>query len=306
MTSKSVSALEQRTLPEPSPAGSQDQPHDAARSPDERPLIVIEPSGAWGASDLRALWTYRELLYYLTWRDVKVRYKQTLLGVAWVVVQPLLTTFIFTVFLGVLVRVPYEGVSYPLFVYAGLLPWTFFSGAVLTSGVSLVGNTHLITKIYFPRLIIPAAATAARVVDFGIGLVLLAGMMILYRVPLTSNLLMLPVLAVLLALLAFGVGALAAVTNVKYRDVGVALPVLVQLWMFVSPIIYPARLVPPRWQTLYALNPLVGIAENFRAAVFGGQFDWRACGESALVTCGLLVLSTYMFRRAEKTVADVI
>ncbi len=258
------------------------------------------------AFDLRPYWQYRELFYYLTWRDLKIRYKQTVLGVAWVIFQPLLTTLIFTVFLGILARVPYEGKSYPIFVYAGMLPWTFFSGAVLASGTSLVSSTHLITKIYFPRLIIPATATLARFVDLAIGLVLLSVLMIIYRVPVTTHLLMVPVVALILFVLAFSFGTLMAACNVKYRDVGVALPVLIQLWMFVSPIVYPSSLVPARWKLIYSLNPLVGITDNFRAAIFGSPFDWVSLSISVLISLGLFVLSGVVFRHVEKTIADVI
>ena len=274
--------------------------------PDE-PLVVIEPSRAWGALNLRELWAYRELLYFLTWRDVKVRYKQTALGVAWVVMQPLLSTLIFTVFLGVLARVPTDGVPYPLFVFAGLLPWTFFSAAVLNSGASLVGSAHLITKVYFPRPIIPAAATAGRLLDFAISFVILVVLLVIYGVrPPWSALLLLPVLVALLALLALGVGMWASAVNVKYRDVGVALPTLVQLWMFASPVIYPASLVPPRWRWAYALNPLVGIIEGFRSALFGLALDRTALLISAAFTLVLLVYSAYTFRRMEKSFADLV
>src|ERR1044072_348068 len=274
--------------------------------PPETPIAVIDSSRNWRAFDVRPYWKHRELFYYLTWRDIKVRYKQTLLGVAWVILQPLLTTMIFTVFLGILARVPFQGKSYALFRYAGLLPWTFFASSVLASGGSLVGNTHLITKIYFPRLIIPASATLARFVDFAIGVLILAGLMVLYRVPPQPTLLMLPVLAALLGLLSFAFGTLAAATNVRYRDVGVALPVLIQLWMFVSPIVYPSTLVPERWRLLYFLNPMVGIVNNFRAAIFGEPFDWTALLICVLVICALILFSAYVFRRVEKTIADVI
>jgi lipopolysaccharide transport system permease protein len=194
-----------------------------------QPPIILEPSSSWVSLNLRDLWIYRELLYFLTLRDVKVRYKQTILGVVWVVMQPLLTTIIFTVFLGLLVKVPSDGIPYPLFAYAGLLPWTFFSGAVANSSNSLVGSAHLITKVYFPRMIIPGAAVGARLVDFAISAVILVGLMIYYGVGLTWSILMLPALVVLIMLLTLGLGMWTSALNVKYRDVGVALPVLIQL-----------------------------------------------------------------------------
>lgn len=276
----------------------------------EEPLVVIEPSKSWGMVRARDLWDYRELLYFLTWRDVKVRYKQTVLGVAWVVMQPLLATIIFTVFLGVLARVPSDrGVAYPVFVYTGLLPWTFFSTAVTSSGTSLVTNSHLITKVYFPRLIVPVAAICARVVDFAVAFLIYVAMAIYYHVPPSANLLMLPVLVALMTLLAVGFGMLTAAVNVRYRDVGVALPVLIQLWMYVSPVLYPSRLVYERvghWGWLYWLNPLVGILDNFRAALLGGEFNWYALAVSTAATFALLAYTSVLFRRVEKSFADVI
>ena len=240
------------------------------------PPIILEPSRSWVSLNLRDLWIYRELLYFLTLRDVKVRYKQTILGVAWVVMQPLLTTIIFTVFLGLLVKVPSDGIPYPLFAYAGLLPWTFFSGAVANSSNSLVGSAHLITKVYFPRMIIPGAAVGARLVDFAISAVILVGLMIYYNVSLTWSILMLPALVLLIMLLTLGLGMWTSALNVKYRDVGVALPVLIQLGMYVSPVLYPLSLVPERWRLVYSLNPLVGILENFRAALLGKFFFFHS------------------------------
>lgn len=271
------------------------------------PLVTIQPSKSGAALNLRDLWTYRELLYFLAWRDLKVRYKQTLLGIAWVVLQPLLLMLIFTVFLGMLARVPSEpGIAYPLFIYVGLLPWTFFSSAVSTSGGSLVSNSYLITKVYFPRMIIPAAVTAARLVDFAIAFVVLVPLAIYYGVTITWNIAMLPVLVLLTLLLALGFGTLVSALNVRYRDVGVILPVIIQLWMFVSPVFYPTSLVPEEWRTIYALNPLVGIIDGFRAALFGRGFNWTALAVSAVITMVVLVYSLYMFRRAERSFADII
>lgn len=273
--------------------------------PDD-PLVTIKPSKSWVALDLHSLWAYRELLYFLIWRDLKVRYKQTILGIAWVVMQPLLITLIFTVFLGFLVRVPSDGVPYPLFVYIGLLPWTFFSSAVTNSGNSLVSNAHLITKVYFPRLLVPASAVGARLMDFGIAFVLLAALMAYYRVAPTRNIIALPGLIILVTLFALGCGMLISALNVKYRDIGIMIPVLMQLWMFVSPVVYPQSLIPPKWQTLYALNPLVGIVGGFRAAVLGEAFNSTALIASVLITFALLAYSAYMFRRVEKSFADIV
>lgn len=280
-------------------------PHSTQLLP-QRPVVVIEAKRAGTGVGLRELWAYRELLFFLAWRDVQVRYKQTLLGVIWVVMQPLLTTLIFTVFLGILVRVPSDGKPYPLFVYIGLLPWTFFSSAVIQSGNSIVTSAHLITKVYFPRLIIPAAAVAARLVDFAVSFVILVGLMIHYRVGLTMNVTILPLMILLVTLLALGLGMLVSALNVKYRDMGVMLPVLVQLWMFVSPVLYPLSLVPEKWRGVYSLNPMVGIITGFRSALLNEAFNWRALTVSAAIIVVLFFFSIYLFRRVEKGFADVI
>lgn len=303
-TSERSSALESPAATQPASTADSETLHRPLL-PDE-PLIVIEPSNAWVAVNLRDLWEYRELIYFLIWRDLKVRYKQTALGVAWVVMQPLLSTLIFTVFLGVLARVPSDGLPYPLLAYAGLLPWTFFSSSVIGSSGSLVGNAHLITKIYFPRMIIPIAAIGARLVDFGIGFIVLAGLMIYYRVPLTLNALMLPLMVVLILLFSLALGLWTSSLNVKYRDIGIALPVLIQLWMFVSPIVYPMSLVPEKWQWLYSLNPMVGIIEGFRSSLFNREFNWPILTTSTVVTAILLIYSAYAFKRTEKSFADLV
>lgn len=275
-------------------------------STSELPWSTIERTNSWKIFDLSELWAYRELLFFLTWRDVRVRYKQAVLGMGWVVLQPLLMTLVFTIFLGVIVRVPSDGVPYPIFAYSGLLLWTFFSGAISGSGNSLVGNAHLITKVYFPRLLVPLASILARVVDLVVALVMLVGLMIYFRVGVSTGLLMAPVMIILLALLALGLGMWTSALNVKYRDVGLALPVFIQLWMFVSPVVYPLTLVPERWRFVYSLNPLVGIIEGFRAALFGKSFNWQALGISAIVTLALLVYAGFVFKRREKTFADII
>ncbi len=272
----------------------------------EKPVVVIEPSKSWVALNLRDLWQYRDLLYILTMRDIKVRYKQTLLGAAWAIIQPLFTMLIFTLFFGKLAGMPSDGIPYPIFAYAGLLPWTFFSNAVTNSGNSLVGNSNLITKIYFPRMIIPMASVASGLLDFVIAFGLLVVLMFYYGVGLSINLLILPVLLVLTSLLAIGVGMWMSALNVKYRDVRYALPFLVQLGMFASPIIYPLSLVPEKWRWLMALNPLAGQIEAYRSAFFGKPFDWLSLGVSAVLTFAVLIYSAYNFRRMEKSFADII
>jgi lipopolysaccharide transport system permease protein len=274
------------------------------------PHLVIEPSRSWVALNLRDLWQYRELLYFLTWRDVKVRYKQTALGAAWAVIQPLATMLVFTLFFGKLAGMPSDNIPYPLFAYAGLLPWTFFANAVTNSGNSLVGSSNLITKVYFPRLIIPGAAVLAGLVDFAIACVILAVMLVWYQVPVGAGLLMLPALVALTSLLALGVGMWLSALNVKYRDIRYAIPFLIQLWMFATPIIYPASLLPEKYRPVFALNPMAGIIEGYRVALLSGVngagFDWLSLGISAGVALAILIYAAYDFRRMEKTFADIV
>ncbi len=256
--------------------------------------------------DLRDLWAHRELLYFLIWRELKVRYRQTLLGATWVIIQPLFMMLIFTLFFGMLVRVPSDGIPYPLFVYAGLFLWISFSNTVLNSSGSVLASSNLITKIYFPRLLIPISIVGARLVDVAITFLLLIGLTAYYGVALTWSVVMLPILIAMMVLLAVGIGTLTSALNVKYRDVGVGLPVLMQFWLFASPIIYPVSLVPTNWQWLYLLNPVAAIVENFRAALFGLEFNWSALAISAITILTILVCSTYTFRRVEKSFADII
>ncbi|MGA9995457.1 MAG: ABC transporter permease [Pyrinomonadaceae bacterium] len=274
----------------------------------EKPFIVIEPTRNWVALRLGDLWANRELLYFLTWRDVKVRYKQTALGVAWAIIQPLFTMIIFTLFFGKLAGIEAQtgGIPYPIFAYAGLLPWTFFSNALSSSGNSLVGSANLITKVYFPRMIIPGAAVAAGLVDFAVAFLILIALMFYYGVALSLNILMLFPLVLLTALLALGMGMWLSALNVKYRDVRFALPFLIQLWMFVSPVIYPSTFLPAKYRGLLMLNPLTGIIEGFRSCLFGRAFDWTALAISTLIALVLLVYSSYSFRRMEKSFADIV
>lgn len=272
----------------------------------EGPLIRIRPSRPWALIDFRDVWGHRELFAFLVWRDLKVRYKQTILGAMWVILQPLLMTLVFMIFLGMIVRVPTPNVPYPLFLYAALLPWTYFSNAVASSSYSLVASAHMITKVYFPRLLVPAATVAVRLSDFLIAFVILVGLIVYYGVHPTWSLLLLPVLVAHLTLLAMAVGLSLSAMNVKYRDIGTMIPVLLQLWMFVSPIIYPSTMVPQRWRWLYDLNPLAGIIENFRACLFGLPLNRVSLIISAFVTLALLLYSAHVFRRMEDQFADVV
>jgi homopolymeric O-antigen transport system permease protein len=272
----------------------------------EEPLVLLRAGGKGLRLAVRELWAYQELLLFLTWRDIKVRYKQTALGAAWAVLQPLSMMLLFTLFFGKLGGMPSDGVPYPLFAYAGLLPWTFVANAVINSGNSLVGSASLITKVYFPRLIVPGAAVLAGLVDFAIASLVLFVLMPFWGRGPGWGLVLLPPLALLATLLALAVGLLMSALNVKYRDVRYALPFLVQLWMFATPVIYPASVVPARWRWALMLNPAAGIVEGHRAAFLGGAFDWPALGLSLAVTLGLLALASLAFRRMERGFADVI
>jgi lipopolysaccharide transport system permease protein len=283
------------------------EPHYSSPSLPDEPLVRIRPGKSWSVVDFRELWAYRELFYFLVWRDLKVRYKQTVLGVAWAIIQPLFTMLIFTLFFGRLAGVPSDGVPYPVFVYAGLLLWTFFSNAVTASGNSLVGNSNLLSKVYFPRLFIPSATVGAALVDLSIAFVILVGLMIYYSVAVTWSILMLPVLVLLTTLLAVAIGTWLSALNVKYRDIRFALPFLIQIWMFVSPIIYPPSFVPEKWRWLLALNPLTGIIDSFRVSLFAHQeFNWGMLAISTVITLALLAYSAYAFWRMEENFADIV
>jgi lipopolysaccharide transport system permease protein len=271
------------------------------------PTLEITPSQGWAPLRLDELWRYRELVYFLVWRDLKVRYKQTVLGAAWAVLQPLLTMAVFSLFFGRLGRIPSDGLPYPLFALAALVPWNFFAHGLTQSVNSLVGSAHLIQKVYFPRLAIPVAAVLSGVVDFVLGLGVLAGMMALYGVRPGAGVLWLPGLLLLAWAASLGVGLWLSALNVQYRDVRHIVPFLVQLWMFATPIAYPSSLLPEPWRSLYGLNPMAGVVEGFRWALLGAPL---ASGPfltfSASATLLLLLGGAYYFRRAERLFADVV
>lgn len=270
------------------------------------PLIKIRARRAFDLMKLREFWEHRELLYFLVWRELKARYKQTILGILWVILQPLLMTLVFTVFLGKLVQVPTGITPYPLFLYAGLLPWTFFSNAVSSGSYSILASSQMITKVYLPRLVIPAAAVTVRLSDFLIASVVLIALMLYYGVHLTWQIFLLPPLIVQLTVLALALSALLAALNVKYRDTGTALPVFLQVWMFASPIVYPRSLVPARWEWAYQINPMTGIVEGFRSAFLGLPINLQALAISWMITIVLLVISLFVFRRLEDDFADIV
>lgn len=271
------------------------------------PITIIEPSKQWVPLDLRELWRFRELLYFLTKRDIKVRYKQTVLGGLWAIIQPFLTMVVFTLFFGRLAKVPSDGIPYPIFVYAGLLAWTYFANALGNAGNSLVGSANLITKVYFPRLIIPLSAALAGLVDFFIAMVVLIAMMLYYGFAPGWGLLLFPVLVLLTFLCAVGVGMWLSALNVEYRDVRYVIPFLIQLWMFVSPVIYPVSMVPERYRWLLAVNPMGGVIDAYRAAILGHQpIDWFLLGISGAIIAFVFVSGLFYFRSVERTFADVV
>ncbi len=270
-------------------------------------ITIIEPRKGWASIDSREIWNYRELLYFLTKRDIKVRYKQTVLGGLWAVIQPAFTMLVFTLFFGRLAKMPSDGIPYPIFVYAGLLPWTYFANAVSASGNSLVGSANLITKVYFPRLIVPASAALAGLLDFFIALFVLAALMAYYRFIPGAAILLFPVLVALTFLCAVGVGLWLSALNVQYRDIRYAIPFLIQIWMFVSPVIYPVSLVKERYQWLLAINPMGGVIHAYRASLLGHQsVDWQLLGLSTLIILALFLGGLGYFKRMERTFADIV
>ena len=270
------------------------------------PTVVIHPQRGWIQINFGELWAYRELLYFLTWRDIKIRYKQTVLGFAWAILQPFLMMIVFTLFFGNLLKVPSEGIPYPLFNYAAMLPWTLFAQGVTRSSESLVGNVSLVQKVYFPRLVMPMSGILAPVVDFAIAFVILIGMMFYFGYPPTIRMLWLPIFIVLALLTASGVGLWLSAINVRYRDVRYIVPFLVQLWLFASPVVYSSSLLPQKFQAIYGLNPMAGVIEGFRWALLGTNPPGFLIAVSMIIVIIVLVSGAYYFRRTEKTFADVV
>jgi lipopolysaccharide transport system permease protein len=283
----------------------------ASRVQDEIPsnasCLVIEPSRGWISLKLRELWEYRELLYFLVWRDVKVRYKQTLFGAAWAILQPLLTMIIFIVVFRQFANVPSDGLPYSIFAYTALLPWNFFSNALNRSSVSIVGQANLISKIYFPRLIVPLSATISGLVDFAVAFVILIGMMAWFGIVPSWGILTLPLFLLLALMTALAAGLWLSALNVRYRDIGYVIPLLTQLWMFASPVAYPLSLVPEKWRLLYSLNPMAGVIEGFRWALLGKESpDFAVISASAAVVVLLVFGGMVYFKRMERTFADLV
>ena len=297
-----MTALQEETFRQTTPPGSEGLSRQTQAT-----VVRISPSRGWISLKLDELWEYRELLYFLTWRDLKVRYKQTVLGAAWAIIQPFFTMVVFSLFFGKLAKIPSDGIPYPIFAYAALVPWTFFANGLNNSSNSLVGSANLIKKVYFPRLVVPISSVISGGLDFVLAFIVLLGMMLFYGIFPTVNIIWLPLLLVLAFVTALGVGLWLSAMNVQFRDVRSALPFLTQFWLFATPIAYPSSLLSEPWRTLYGINPMVGVVEGFRWALLGTQ---TAPGPiiivSSLVAVTLLVSGAFFFRRMEKTFADVV
>ncbi|MBA2311629.1 MAG: ABC transporter permease [Actinobacteria bacterium] len=271
------------------------------------PTVRIEPSRGWISLRLSELWEYRELLYFLTWRDIKVRYKQTALGASWAIIQPLLTMVVFSLFFGKLAGVPSDDVPYPIFSYTALVPWTFFASGLNLSSNSLVQNSSLVTKVYFPRLAMPIASVLSVAVDFALAFLVLVAMMIYYGIAPSWAILWLPLFFLLAFVTSLGVGFWLSALNVTYRDVRYTLPFLVQLWLFLTPVAYPSSLLEEPWRTLLGINPMAGVVESFRWALLGTDTaPGSMIAVSALVALGILASGAFYFRRMERSFADVV
>ncbi len=274
--------------------------------PSRRGYYRVQPARGWVGPQFREVWQYRELLFFLVWRDVKVRYTQTVLGIAWAVIQPLFTMVVLSIFFGGLAKVPSDGLPYPLFSFVALVPWTYFAQSLSQSSNSLVGSANLLSKVYFPRLIIPLSGVLVGLVDFAIAMLILLGMLVYYRIPITPTILLLPGFLLLALVTALGVGLWLSALNVEYRDVRYVVPFLVQLWMFATPVAYPSSLLNEPWRTLDALNPMVGVVEGFRWALVGNAPPSSMVLVSAMAACVVLATGTFYFRRMESSFADVV
>jgi lipopolysaccharide transport system permease protein len=275
-------------------------------TPIQENTIVIKPMKGWVPIDLKELWTYRELLQTFVMRDIKVRYKQTALGIAWAVIQPFFMMVVFTLFFGKLADIPSEGIPYPLFCYAGLLPWTLFAEGLSRSTSSMVSNSGIMTKVYFPRLILPISSILSPLVDFAIAFVILLGMMLYFGYLPTANIIWLPAFLILAIATSLGVGLWLSAFNVQYRDFQYTVPFLIQLWLFASPVVYPSSMLPEPYSTLYGLNPMAGVIEGFRWALFGTTPPSSLIAISVIVVLIILISGAYYFKRMEKTFADVV
>lgn len=268
---------------------------------------IIDAKTRWGLVDLRDLWYYRDLLYFLVWRDIKVRYAQSVLGVGWAVIQPVFLMIVFTLVFGRLARLDSDGAPYAIFSYVALVPWTYFSNALTDSTTSLVQNSALITKVYFPRIILPLSAILSKLIDFAIALILVIGLLVWYKTVPNVGVAVIPLLVLLMILTAAGLGIWLASLAIQYRDIKYALTFIIQMLMFASPVVYPLNMVPERYQFLYSLNPMVGVIEGFRSAFLAtNPMPWNLIGSGFCVAIALLVAGTFYFRRNEESFADVV
>jgi lipopolysaccharide transport system permease protein len=270
--------------------------------------VIIQPVKGWVNLNLRDLWIYRELVYFLTWRDLKVRYKQSVLGILWAIIKPFMTMIVFTIFFGTLAKLPSDGVPYPIWSYTGLLPWEFFAAALSVSARSMLTSGSMVSKIYFPRIIVPLSSVFANLVDFLIAFVILIGMMLFYHITPTINMIWLPAFLLLAVITALGVGLWFSALLVMYRDINYMLPFITQLWMFISPVVYASSTIPEKWRVLYSLNPMAGVVEGFRWAMLGTQqsISPLMIAISSGIAILLFVSGLFFFRRMERVFADMI
>lgn len=271
-------------------------------------VVIIKPSKGWVGLRLNDLWVYRELIYFLTWRDIKVRYKQSVLGILWAILKPFMSMVVFTIFFGNFAKIPSDGIPYPIFSYTATLPWELFAAALGVASRSMVSNSNMISKIYFPRMIIPLASVMSSVIDFFIGFTILIGMMFYFKITPTIATLWLPLLILLALITALGVGFWSSALMVRYRDVGYIMPFVSNLWMYLTPVVYPVSMIPEKWHVLYFLNPMAGVVEGFRYALLGTtqSFSSGMILISATIAILLLITGMFYFRRMEKQFADMV
>lgn len=272
--------------------------------PDNTMVTIIKPSKGWMPINLHELWEFRDLLYFFTWRDIKVRYKQTVLGFAWALIQPFFAMIVFTIFFGNLAKIPSDGIPYPIFSYAALLPWTLFSEGIIRSTNSMVANSNIIQKVYFPRLALPISSILSPLVDFIIAFTILIGMMFFYGIMPTINVILLPFFIIMAVITALGIGLWTSALNIKFRDVQYVIPFMIQLLLFASPVVYPVSMIPGPYQIIYGLNPMAGVIEGFRWAILGTAAPGSVILVSAIISIALLISGAFFFRRTEKTFAD--
>ncbi len=280
---------------------------NSAPPPRVAPIYKLQPTKGWVRLDFKEMWSYRELLYFLTWKEVKVRYQQTIMGIAWAIMQPAFSMIVFTIFFGKIAKMPSDGIPYPLFSYTALLPWTFFTSGVSKSANSLVGESQLLKKVYLPRLFLPLSKNISCLVDFAMAFLVMIGLFFYYDVSLTANLLWLPVFIVLAFFASFGVGLLLSALNAQFRDVRYIIPFLIQMWLFITPVVYPSSMLPAKFKLVYSLNPMVGVVDGFRWALLGvGHSPGLTVFTSFVVTAIIFVIGLYYFNVMEKTFADVV